>query len=164
MAPKFRSHSVAHRVAARRRRHGAPAAQSAAKVAARDQLAITVFGVEDLSGKFLVGGRRHSQRIRTRCDAGGGHGRRAGGTDSDCQAQRGRLLLNPQVTVEVVQTPNKKVMVTGAVRSPGQLPFGGELSVFEALALAGSATSDAGDLILIVRASGNGAAGGEGGT
>jgi polysaccharide export outer membrane protein len=62
------------------------------------------------------------------------------------------------VTVELVQTPNKRVIVTGAVRSPGQLPFGGELTLFEALALVGSTTSEAGDLVLVLRngADGNG--------
>jgi polysaccharide export outer membrane protein len=75
------------------------------------------------------------------------------------------LLLNPQITVELVQTPNKKVIVTGAVRSPGQLPFAGELTLFEALALSGSTTGDAGDLVLVIRSSatGNGHGNGEGG-
>jgi polysaccharide export outer membrane protein len=138
------------------------AAQSAAKVAARDQLTITVFGVEDLSGKFPVGadGTVNYPHLGALRVAGLDAAQVA--TTLSAKLKEAGLLLNPQVTVEVVQTPNKKVLVTGAVRSPGQLPFAGELSVFEALALAGSATTDAGDLILIVRASGNGAAGGEG--
>jgi polysaccharide export outer membrane protein len=143
----------------------APAAdQGAAKVSARDQLAITVFGVEDLSGKFVVAADGtvtypHLGMVRVE----GLDATQVAGALTTRLKDAG-LLLNPQVTVELVQTPNKKVIVTGAVRSPGQLPFAGELTLFEALALSGSTTSEAGDLVLVVRSTasaGNG--GGEGG-
>lgn len=136
--------------------------QGPGKVAARDQLAITVFGVEDLSGKFPVGadGTVNFPHVGALRVAGMDTAQVA--ATLTAKLKEAGLLLNPQVTVELIQTPNKKVLVTGAVRSPGQLPFAGDLSVFEALALAGSATSDAGDLVLVMRQSGNGAAAGEG--
>ena len=132
-------------------------AQGQGKVAARDQLAITVFGVEDLSGKFPVGadGTVNYPHIGSLRVAGMETGQVA--ATLTAKLKEAGLLLNPQVTVELIQTPNKKVLVTGAVRTPGQLPFAGDLSVFEALALAGSATSEAGDLVLIMRPSANGA-------
>ena len=137
--------------------------QSSPRIAARDQLNILVFGVEALSGKFPVGADGsitfpHLGAIPV-----------AGMVTRDVEAnlikslKDGGYLVNPQVTVELVQTPNKRLIVTGAVRSPGQLPFGGEITLFEALALVGSTTADAGDLVLVLRASadgngGNGAA------
>ena len=132
------------------------AAQGGSKVGARDQLAITVFGVEDLSGKFPVApdGTLNYPHLGAL---------RVVGLDTaqvaatlSAKLKEAGLLLNPQVSVELIQTPNKKVIVTGAVRTPGQMPFAGELTLFEALALAGSATSDAGDLILVMRAGGGG--------
>lgn len=134
------------------------AAQGAPKIAARDQLSIVVYGVDTLSGKFAVAADGaitfpHLGQIPVA-------GRTAGEVQVDLAAslkERG-YLVNPQVTVELIQTPNKRVIVTGAVRSPGQLPFGGELTLFEALALVGSTTSEAGDLVLVLRngADGNG--------
>ncbi len=130
-------------------------AQLAPRIAPRDQLTITVFGVDALSGKFPVGADGtitypHLGTIRV-------SGRAVREVESDL-VQRLRdegYLLNPQVTVDLVQTQNKKVIVTGAVRTPGQLPFAGELTLFEALALAGSTTTEAGDLVLVVRAGSN---------
>jgi polysaccharide export outer membrane protein len=139
------------------------AAQGGGKVAARDQLAITVFGVEDLSGKFPVAADGsvnypHLGAVKV----AGLEPAQVAATLAGKLKEAG-LLVNPQVTVELIQTPNKKVLVTGAVRSPGQVPFAGELTLFEALALAGSATSDAGDLILVVRGGAAGTAASEGG-
>jgi polysaccharide export outer membrane protein len=139
-----------------------PDAQGGAKVAARDQLAITVFGVEDLSGKFLVAADGtvtfpHLGAVRV-----AGMDAAQVATELTGKLKEAGLLLNPQVTVELVQTPNKKVIVTGAVRSPGQLPFAGELTLFEALALSGSTTGDAGDLVLVIRAAAAGGGNGHG--
>jgi polysaccharide export outer membrane protein len=133
------------------------------KVAARDQLAITVFGVEDLSGKFLVAadGTMNYPHLGSVRVAGLDAAQVA--ADLTAKLKDAGLLLNPQVTVELLQTANKKVIVTGAVRSPGQLPFAGELTLFEALALAGSTTGDAGDLVLVIRAAQGTGTAGEGG-
>jgi polysaccharide export outer membrane protein len=138
------------------------AGQSSGRVAARDQLAITVFGVEDLSGKFLVA--TDGTVVYPHLGAVPVAGKDAAQVAAEITARlkEAGLLLNPQVTVELVQTPNKKVIVTGAVRSPGQLPFAGELTLFEAIALAGSTTGDAGDLVLVVRNPAQGAANGGG--
>ena len=131
-------------------------AQNVPKIAARDAINVLVYGIEALSGKFPVGADGtitfpHLGAVPV-----------VGQTTREVEAQLTRslkdagYLVNPQVTVELVQTPNKRVIITGAVRSPGQLPFAGELSLFEALALVGSTTSEAGDLVLVLRAEGSG--------
>ncbi len=143
---------------------GVAAAQNIPKIAARDALNVVVYGVEALSGKFAVGPDGtitfpHLGAIPV-----------AGQTTREVEARLTNnlkdagYLVNPQVTIELIQTPNKRIIVTGAVRSPGQLPFAGELSLFEALALVGSTTSEAGDLVLVLRAGAdaNGGAAAEG--
>jgi polysaccharide export outer membrane protein len=133
------------------------AAQVDPKIAARDQLTVVVFGVEALSGKFAVGADGTITFPHLGAVAVAGLGTREVAARLTTSLKDGGYLLNPQVTVELLQTPNKRVIITGAVRSPGQLPFAGELSLFEALALVGSTTAEAGDLVLVLRASGNGA-------
>ena len=130
----------------------AASAQPTPKIAVRDQLTITVFGVDGLSGKFAVGSDGtinypHLGSLRV----AGLIPRELEG-DLTQKLKDGGFLLNPQVTVDLVQTQTKKVIVTGAVRTPGQLPFAGQLTLFEALALAGSTTPEAGNLVLVVRA------------
>ena len=121
------------------------------KIAPRDQLTVVVFGVEALSGKFPVGADGSITFPHLGSVPVAGLGTRDVEAQLTKMLKDGGYLLNPQVTVELVQTANKRVIVTGAVRSPGQLPYGGELSLFEALALAGSPTPEAGDLVLILR-------------
>lgn len=136
------------------------AGQSVPKIAARDQLTIVVFGVDALSGKFPVGADGTITFPHLGAIAVAGLGTREVEANLTKTLKDGGLLVNPQVTVELVQTPNKRVIITGAVRTPGQLPFGGELSLFEALALVGSTTSEAGDLVLVLRsADGHGGSG-----
>jgi polysaccharide export outer membrane protein len=153
MAPELRLQLLVVAVALAVGGAASRAEQNAAKVAARDQLAVTVFGVEDLSGKFLVSADGtitypHLGAVRVE----GLDAVQVAGALTTKLKDAG-LLLNPQVTVELLQTPNKKVIVSGAVRSPGQQAFADRLTLFEALALAGSTTSDAGDLVLVMRSS-----------
>lgn len=137
----------------------ASAGQSAQKIAARDQLNIVVFGVDALSGKFPVGADGSITFPHLGAVPVAGMAPRDVESNLVRGLKDGGYLVSPQVTVELVQTPNKRLIVTGAVRSPGQLPFGGEITLFEALALVGSTTADAGDLVLVLRsgADGNGA-------
>jgi polysaccharide biosynthesis/export protein len=133
------------------------AAQGAAKIAPRDQVSVVVFGEERMSGKFSVDpeGQFALPYIGTV--------RAAGMTARELEAEIGKRLKEqgiyttvPQITVEITQAQTKKVMVTGAVRSPSQIAYGGELTVLDALVRAGSPTTDAGDEVLIIRPSQNG--------
>jgi polysaccharide biosynthesis/export protein len=133
------------------------AGQSAPKIAPRDQLSIAVFGVPALSGKYPVGVDGTITFPHLGPVAVAGHDTRAVEVDLTKRLKDGGYLVSPQVTVELAQSLTKRVIVTGAVRSPGPHPYAGELTLFEALALAGSTTPDAGDLALVIRASGSGA-------
>jgi protein involved in polysaccharide export with SLBB domain len=62
------------------------------------------------------------------------------------------LVGAPQLTVELQQTMSKNVSVSGSVANKGEVPFSGELSVYNALLKAGGALPEAGDEVQIIRA------------
>jgi polysaccharide export outer membrane protein len=129
------------------------ARQAAPKIATHDQVRVTVVGTELPAGPFLV-------------DADGsvdypyvGRVKAAGLTARELGAELAKRLVSaqvlvgsPQVTVELLQTPNQTVTVSGAVNNKGEFQFAGELSVFNALVKAGGAAPDAGDEVLLIRA------------
>jgi polysaccharide export outer membrane protein len=65
-------------------------------------------------------------------------------------------LLNPSVNVEVVKYRSKTISIQGNVRSPGEYPLEGNVSITSALAKAGSMSIDAGSYVIISRRSANG--------
>lgn len=133
---------------------GVAAAQSGnPRVTARDQLNITVWGVasKDFTNKYPVAldGSLEFPQLG-RLAVAGLTAREVG----DLIAKRLKdadILLNPQVTVELEQTPNKKVFVNGAVRTQGAVQYAGELTLLEALVKAGGRLPDAADEVLIYR-------------
>lgn len=131
----------------------ATAQQAQPTIAPRDQVTVAVFGVERLSGQFPVDvdGSLNYPLL--------GPIRVAGLTPRALEADLSRRLIEggyfttaPQITVALEQTPNKRVTVTGAVRQAGQILYAGELTLLDALVRAGSATAEAGEEALVVRA------------
>ena len=129
------------------------AGQTGPKVSPRDQLEITVWGVEHYSRKYPVGpdGTLDFPDL--------GKVVVAGLTTRDIEVELskrlkdGGFLLSPQVTVTLEQVLNQRVTVSGAVVNPGVIQYAGEITVFEAIVRAGQASSAAGDEVLIIRAS-----------
>jgi polysaccharide export outer membrane protein len=129
------------------------AAQSPVLIVPRDQVKVTVVGTEIPTGPFVVDaegtidypylGRVKAQGLTAR-DLGAEIARRLIAADV--------LVGSPQVTVDLQQTPNKTVTVSGAVNNKGEFLFAGELTVFSALIKAGGAAPDAGDEVLLIRA------------
>jgi polysaccharide export outer membrane protein len=131
---------------------GTAAQQTGPKIEPRDQVAVAVFGVPSLSGKFPVDvdGTLNFPLV--------GPVRVAGLTAREVEADLGRRLVEggffttvPQITIDLEQTPNKRVTVTGAVRSAGQIAYAGELTLLDALVRTGGVTTEAGDEALVVR-------------
>lgn len=118
-------------------------------VGRQDVLNITVFGEADISKRYTV-------------DADGtidfpfiGRVRAAGQTlrqVEDLLVKRlgAGFLVNPQVTVEIAEFRSQSIFVTGEVRAPGAYPIKGNMTIVEALALAGP-TQTASNEIVIVR-------------
>jgi polysaccharide export outer membrane protein len=129
------------------------AQQAAPKISARDQVKVSVIGTDLPTGPFPVDadgaidypyvGRVKAQGLTARELA----------TELAKRLVAAQVLVGtPQVTVDLQQTPNKTVTVSGAVNTKGEFLFAGDLTVFSALIKAGGATADAGDEILLIRA------------
>jgi polysaccharide export outer membrane protein len=118
----------------------------------QDQLSITVFGEESLTGKFRVENDGFFnfpflERVRA-----------AGRTLQDVQAEMTKRLLDegflrsPQVRVEIDQYKSQTIFVTGEVRNPNEYTMtGSSITLLQALAMAGSPTANASNEVIISR-------------
>jgi polysaccharide export outer membrane protein len=134
------------------------ARQATPKISTHDQVKVTVVGTELPAGPFVVdadGTVDYPYVGRIKAE---GLTARELGTELAKRLVTAQVLVgSPQVSVELLQTANKKVTVSGAVNNKGEFPFAGELSVFSALVKAGGAAPDAGDEVLLIRAPKHGA-------
>ena len=132
---------------------GPSAQQLAAKIATRDQVTITIVGTELAPGPFVVDDSGAiDYPYLGRVEAEGLTARELGAVIADKLVAAQVLVGSPLVTVELEQTPNKTVTVSGAVNTRGEFKFAGQLTVFNALIRAGGAAPDAGDEVLLIRA------------
>jgi polysaccharide export outer membrane protein len=132
---------------------GLRAQQVEPRIAPSDQLTVTVFGVDSLSGKFLVDAAGEFEfPLVGRLKAGGLTARDLGSLISRSLVDKKIMAITPQVVVELLQTANHRVTVTGEVRVPQEIVFAGTLKLFDALVRVGMTGPDAGDQILVVRA------------
>ena len=66
------------------------------------------------------------------------------------------FLVNPQITVQVVEFSSKFINVLGAVKGPGGIPLKGPITLLETIAKAGGVNvSEAGKNIIVLRHSGD---------
>lgn len=116
------------------------------EVAGRPELSTTLYVSDDgripvpLAGPVSVSGKSPAQAAESVATA-----LRAGG-----------ILLNPQVTLVLDKFQSQRISVLGAVRSPGRLPLESRTTVFDALAQAGGASEDAGDIVYLMRTAADG--------
>lgn len=136
---------------------GTPPAPGAAPadyvVGPQDVLDIVVFGEADLTKTIALDADGtfdfpHIGRVR----AGGLTARRIAEVIA---AKLMELYVNPQVSVEVSKFRSQNVFVFGQVRSPGQYPLTGNMSVLQVLAAAGSPTAAAASYMVISRPAGS---------
>src|SRR5688572_19455577 len=110
---------------------GIVGAQQASKIAVRDSVKVTVVGTEFAAGPFMVEADGSiDYPFLGRIPAAGLTGRELGSSIGQRLVAAQILVGTPQVTIELLQTPNKKVTVSGAVASRGEFMFAGELTVF----------------------------------
>lgn len=120
-------------------------------VGPQDQLSITVYDEPELTGKYRVDNDGFFsfpllERVRA-----------AGRSVADLQGEitvqlANGFLRNPQVRVEVDQYKSRSVFVSGEVRAPGKIMMSsGAMTLLEALAQAGSPTSNASNEITVTR-------------
>jgi len=121
------------------------------RVGSGDVLRVTVFGQPDLSAEVGV----NDKGILTLPLIGGIDV--SGLNTSDIAARvsqalrQGQYVINPQVSVEVLQLRSQVVSVLGEVNRPGRYPIPGKLSVLELLATAGGLTAQADQTVTLLR-------------
>jgi len=120
-------------------------------VGAPDALTITVWNQPNLSGKFNVeADGTFTFPLIGRVKAGG-LTLRALEAELNKRLADG-YLKNPQVSVSVETYRSQQIFIVGEVRTPGAYPLTGNMTLIEALARAGSTTSDASGEAIILRA------------
>jgi polysaccharide export outer membrane protein len=62
-----------------------------------------------------------------------------------------KIVLNPQVTVHIVEYRSRRVSIVGAVEKPGPFELIGRQTVLAAISQAGGLTRDAGEEIIVIR-------------
>jgi len=70
--------------------------------------------------------------------------------------KKGKYLIDPHVTITVVQSRSQRISVLGEVRTPGRYTIESNTSVFDVLALAGGATEEGGKTVYVLRPGPNG--------
>jgi polysaccharide export outer membrane protein len=120
------------------------------KVGTDDELRVTVFGEEKLSGTFRVDGEGMiSYPFLGRVLVDGLNVLEIGQLIQK-QLAAG-WVKTPQVSVSVEVFRSRFIFVLGQVKQPGMYPLKGEMTLLEMIALAGSVNSDASDEIIVVR-------------
>jgi polysaccharide export outer membrane protein len=120
-------------------------------VGPQDVIAVRIYGEEKLSGKIRIdndGSFPFEYLGRVKAE---------GMTTAQIEAYLTKALgdgylRTPQVSVEVVEYRSKNVFVTGEVRSPNKYSLQGNQTLMDALTLAGSITSNAGNWVQITHA------------
>jgi polysaccharide export outer membrane protein len=128
----------------------ASAQQTDYVIGAQDVLTITVYDQADLSGSFNVEADGSFTFPLIGRVAAGGMTLRALEEDLEHRLADG-YLKHPQVSVAVEQYRSQRIFLIGEVRAPGAFQLTGDMTLIEALARAGSVTTEAGDEMLIVR-------------
>ncbi len=62
-----------------------------------------------------------------------------------------QLLVDPHVTISIVQSHGGRVSVMGEVRTPGRYAIDPDTTIFDILALAGGTTENAADVVYVLR-------------
>lgn len=68
----------------------------------------------------------------------------------------GKFLVDPQVTMFLVQSRSQQVSVLGEVRAPGRFGIESKTTVMDVLAQAGGTTDNAADMVVLLRPDKNG--------
>ena len=122
-------------------------------VGPQDVLNIVVFGEDDLKKTIALDADGtfdfpYVGRIR----AGGLTARAIG---EEIAGRLKKFYVNPQVSVEVAKFRSQNIFVFGQVNAPGQYPLSGNMSILQALAVAGSPTAAAAPYVVVSRPAGS---------
>lgn len=120
------------------------------RVGAADELKVTVFNEDALSGSFRIDADGSiAYPLVGRIIVTGMTVREI--EETIAERLRKDYVREPRVSVEVMQFRSRSVFIMGDVRTPGKYALEGDVSLLEVLALAGALTDSAGDVISVLR-------------
>jgi polysaccharide biosynthesis/export protein len=122
-----------------------------------DQVKIDVFGNPDLMTTSNVTDDGSIRMPLAGTVAVGGQSPAEAARRIESALKSGQFLVNPQVTVTVVQSLSQRVSVLGEVTSPGRYPINSNSTVLDLIAVAGGVTAKGSDRIYVLRADASGA-------
>jgi polysaccharide export outer membrane protein len=70
--------------------------------------------------------------------------------------KEGKFLVDPHVTITIVQSRSQRVSVLGEIKSPGRYGIDPNTNIMDLLALAGGTTDNSADVVTILRPDGQG--------
>lgn len=109
-----------------------------------DELKVTVFRVEDLSGTYQVSVDGFVEMpLIGRVDVRNMSASQLSGELEARYSQR--YLQNPDITVQVLKSPNRTFTVDGGVAAPGVYPLAGKSNLISAVASAGGVSLESGN-------------------
>ena len=115
-----------------------------------DQLKISVFGVEELSGEFKIDGKGHITMPLIGEIAAKGIDKQSLENQIAATLIKGGYYNNPKVTIEIISM--KPFYILGEVKNPGSYDYEDGLDVFKAIAIAGGYTPRAKtEYVVIIR-------------
>ncbi|MEE8129704.1 MAG: polysaccharide biosynthesis/export family protein [Vicinamibacterales bacterium] len=125
-------------------------ASSGYLVGPQDELQITVFNEDELTGTYMVDGDGSiTFPLLGRVSVDGLTLRES--QDEITRQLGDEFLVDPQVSSEIAEYRRQSVYVLGEVRSPGIYRLSGNLSLIEVLVEAGGVTAQAGNEVQIIR-------------
>jgi polysaccharide export outer membrane protein len=121
------------------------------KIGPQDVLEITVFKVPELSKTVQVAADTGSVNLPLVGDVAA-VGRTPQEVERDLTKRLGaKYLQNPQVSVYVKEFNSRRVTVEGAVKKPGVLPYRGETSLLQVIAMSEGLTENSDSTVVIFR-------------
>lgn len=116
-----------------------------------DQVKIEVFGNPDLTTTTNVTDDGAIHMPLAGAVAVGGQSPAEAARRIEIALKTGQFLVNPQVTVNLVQSLSQRISVLGEVKNPGSYPIQSKSTIFDLIALAGGLSDKGSDVVYILR-------------
>ena len=126
--------------------------QQTYRLGAGDKVHVDIFGQPEMSGDFLVDGTGSVQLPLVGQVKAAGLSIREFGSEVTKALRDGQYLKDPQVSIQVVNY--RPFYIIGEVNKPGEYPYINDMSVLNAVALAGGFTFRADDSDVYIRRNG----------
>lgn len=134
----------------------APSSSQFVHIGTGDQVRVDIFGNADLTTTTTVAADGSIRLPLVGAVTVGGQSPTEAANNIEIAYRNGEYLVDPHITVTVVQSSSQRVSVLGEVRNPGRYPIESNTTVLDLIALAGGVTEKGSDIVYILRPDGSG--------